>query len=147
VRAVACPFFFPHERAFNIQWNFPSRLPLGAGFCGTCRAGGAEVNPSDTELREFCNLGYSGQCARMPAERRADCVRFAVANDQGARILLHFVYERDHAPVKWGVLDYDAAGQRWNSAMSDRILQRQAECYLAIYFEMRPRAAVSQAAS
>ena len=144
MRAVACPFFFPHQRAFNIQWNFPSRLPLGAGFCGTCRAGIAEFTPADAELREFCNLGYAGQCERVPADRRADCVRFAVAEDQGVRILLHFVYERDHAPVEWGVLEYDAAGERWTSKISDQTMQRQAECYLAVYFEKRPRLMAAQ---
>jgi hypothetical protein len=75
----------------------------------------------------------------MPSGRRADCVRFAVADDQGERILLHFVYERDHAPVEWGVLEYDAAGEKWKLAFQDLILQRQAECYLAVYFEKRPR--------
>lgn len=96
--------------------------------------------PSETELRDFCNLGNAGECTRMPAERRADCVRFSVAKDNGARILLHFVWERDHAPVEWGILDYDAAAQEWNSAVSDLVLQRQAECYLGSYLERRPRA-------
>src|SRR5690242_4808777 len=130
---MACPFFFPTQRTLEIQWNFPGRLPLGAGFCGTCRAGDAEVVPSDRELRDLCNLGYAGQCARMPAERGADCVRFAVAQDHGTRILLHFVLERDHAPGEWGTLEYDAAGQVWTTAIGRAVLQRQAECYVNGY--------------
>lgn len=75
----------------------------------------------------------------MPQERRADCVRFAITQDHGARILLHFVLERDHAPVEWGTLEFDAAGQRWNLPTEDPLLQRQAECYLSIYLEKKPR--------
>lgn len=137
--AMACPFFFPTQRASEIPWNFPTRLPLGAGFCGTCKASGVEIVPNDAELREFCNLGYAGPCSRMPADRRADCVRFAVARDHGARILLHFVLERNHVPVEWGMLEFDATARRWNSAVHDPVLQRQAESYVSIYLERKPR--------
>jgi hypothetical protein len=137
---MACPFFFPAHRASDIQWNFPARLPLGAGFCGMCRAAGGDVLPSDSELREFCNLGYASQCSRMPADRRADCVRFSIAQDHGVRILLHFVLERDHVPVEWGILEFDAAAQKWNSVKQDPVLQRQAECYLSAYIDRKPRA-------
>ncbi|HKW74452.1 MAG TPA: hypothetical protein VJN64_02920 [Terriglobales bacterium] len=75
----------------------------------------------------------------MPAKRRADCVRFAIAQDQGALILMHFVLERDHAPVEWGTLEFDAAAQRWNVPTEDPVLQRQAECYLSIYLLRKPR--------
>lgn len=139
MHAVACPFFLPLERAFTIGWSFPNRLPLRAGFCGTCRAGRQEVTPTEAELRDFCNLGYAGQCSRMPPERRADCVRFAVASDQGVRITMHYIYERDHAPVEWGLVDYDCAARRWFSPLQDEVVQRQAECYLAMYLERRPR--------
>jgi hypothetical protein len=139
---VACPYFFPTERAAGAAWSFPSRLPLGAGFCGTCRANGTECTPCEAELRDFCNLGYAAQCPHMPAERNADCVRFAVAKDEGDRIALYYVYERDHAPVDWGTVAYDLRTQQWAWTISDVCVQRQAECYLAVYLEKRPRRTV-----
>ena len=136
---MACPFFFPEEKTFVIGWPFPRRLPLGAGFCGTCRAGAEPVTPTEIELKDFCNLGYASQCARMPAERRADCVRFAVGKDEDGRITLHYVYEREHAPVEHGRLEYDCTARRWMAPLHDACAQQQAECYLAGYLERRPR--------
>ena len=103
---MACPFFFPTER-ISIGWPFPARLPLGAGFSGTCHAGIDEVTPSEVELRDFCNMGYADGCPRLPADRCADNVRFAVARDEESRIVLHYVSERFHQPVEYGRLEYD----------------------------------------
>ena len=135
---VACPFFFPIEKV-SIGWAFPARLPLGAGFTGTCHAGAIEITPSETELREFCNIGYAGGCAHMPASRCADGVRFAIARDEESRIVLHYVSERLHEPVEYGRLEYDCAHQIWPAPLRDACLQRQAECYVAVYLERRPR--------
>ena len=132
---MACPYFFPKERTFAIGWPFPHRLPLGGGFCGTCRAGPEEYVPDDAALRDFCNLGHARGCARMPSPRPADSVRFAVARDSGDRILLHYVYDREHAPVQHGQLEYDCAARRWLSSLDDACAQRQAECYLAMHLE------------
>jgi hypothetical protein len=135
---VACPFFFPTEKV-SIGWAFPSRLPLGAGFTGTCRAGAEEVSPSETELRDFCNMGYAGGCSRIPAQRCADGVRFAVARDEESRIVLHYVSERLHEPVEYGRLEYDCVNGTWLAPMREPCLQRQAECFVAVYLERRPR--------
>src|SRR5215467_14573943 len=132
ILAVACPFFFPTERAFTIAWSFPRRLPLGAGFCGKCRARAEEYVPDDPTLRDFCNLGYAGGCTRIPAERRADSVRFAITQQAGDRIILSYVYDRDHAPVEHGCLEYDCKARRWITTLDDACVQRQAECYLAM---------------
>ncbi|HLK08629.1 MAG TPA: hypothetical protein VKV30_11820 [Candidatus Angelobacter sp.] len=137
---VACPFFFPTER-ISIDWPFPARLPLGAGFAGTCRAGEVETTPSETELRDFCNMGYAGGCPHLPADRCADNVRFAVARDEESRIILHYVSERCHQPVEYGRLEYDCQSQRWLAPMRDACLQRQAECFVEVYLERRPRTA------
>jgi hypothetical protein len=137
---VACPFFFPVEKSSAIGWAFPARLPLGAGYCGTCRAGNTEITPTETELREFCNLGYPNHCQRMPTKREADCVRFAVSKDEGSKIAFHFVYEREHEPVRHGIVEYDCTAATWTVPLGDAIVQRQAECYLAGYLERRPRA-------
>lgn len=138
---MACPYFFPKEKCFTVGWAFPSRLPLGAGFCGTCRAGGeeAEVAPDDATLRDFCNLGHARGCSRMPVQRRADSVRFAVAADTGQRIVLNYVYDLDHLPVAHGQLEYDCVGQRWLSMVADACLERQAECYLTMYLDRSRR--------
>jgi hypothetical protein len=138
---VACPFFFPTERCFTTAWSFPNRLPLGAGFCGTCRASGEEIVPDDATLRDSCNLGHAANCNRLPAERRADSVRFAVAEDADNRIVLAYVYDRDHAAVEHGRLAYDCAARRWVSKLTDGCVQRQAECYLAVYLERKRDAA------
>ena len=76
---MACPFFMP-EKQFVSDWPFPQRLPLGAGWMGTCTAPGHEGRrPSDEELKSGCNLGYAKACSRLPAGRHADavCVRVA----------------------------------------------------------------------
>jgi hypothetical protein len=136
---VACPYFFPKEKCLTVGWAFPSRLPLGAGFCGSCRAGGveAEVVPDDNTLRDFCNLGHAHGCARLPAGRLADSIRFAVATDTSERVVLSYVYDRDHLPVAHGQLEYDCAQKKWLSMAGDACLERQAECYLAMYLERR----------
>jgi hypothetical protein len=136
---VACPYFFPTEKTFAIGWPFPHRLPLGGGFCGTCRAGKQEFLPDETALRDFCNLGHARGCDRMPVQRPADSIRFAVARDCGGRILLHYVYDREHTPVAHGELEYDCVAERWLLTLEDTCGQRQAECYLLTYLDRRPR--------
>ena len=137
--AVACPFFYPAQKIHSIAWNFPSRLPLGAGHCGKCHAGAEQISPNDSELRDFCNLGYASGCARLPTERRADCLRFVIAKDKTDRIVLNYIFERDHAPVEHGRIEYDCESRTWPTALSDKCAQRQAECYLAVYLERRRR--------
>jgi len=61
------------------SWPHPSRLPLGAGWTGNCRASGLELAASDAHLREFCNLGYATACPHLPTGRDWDAVRFSVA--------------------------------------------------------------------
>jgi hypothetical protein len=136
---VACPYFFPTERTFAVGWPFPQRLPLGAGFCGSCRAAGQEFIPDETVLRDFCNLGHAHGCARMPSERSADSVRFAVSEDTGEKIRLLYVYDLAHAPGDYGQLEYDCVTRKWRAVLKDVCVQRQAECYLAMYLERRKR--------
>lgn len=133
---MACPFFFPAEKIHTIAWAFPSRLPLGAGFSGTCRACADQVTPSERELREFCNLGYGNGCTKLPPVRHADCLRF-VARENGTRIILDYIYERQHAPVERGRVEYDCNTGTWLVALRDECAQRQAECYLGVYLERR----------
>lgn len=136
---VACPYFYPSDRNRTLSWPFPARLPLGAGFNGTCRAGSEETTPTEAELRDFCNIGYARGCSRMPKACASDGVRFAVARDEESRIILHYVSEREHEPVEYGRLEYDCATKTWAAPLRDICLQRQADCYLSVYLERRPR--------
>ncbi len=134
---MACPYFLPREKTWNVAWPFPRRLPLGAGFCGTCTAGADPLVPSDQELRDFCNLGYAKGCSRFPAKRSADAVGFAVAKHADNKIVLHWVTELANAPVANGTLEYDIASQQWLLKHPDACIQRQAECFVAGYLERR----------
>jgi len=136
---VACPYFFPIQKSETIAWAFPQRLPLGAGFCGTCRTGNEEFVPDDATLRDSCNLGHALGCSRMPVQRRADAVRFVVAIDSGERIALQYVYDREHAPVEYGQLEYDCKTRAWATTLADVCVQQQAECYLSTYLDRRRR--------
>jgi hypothetical protein len=43
--------------------------------------------------------------------------------------------------VEYGRLEYDCAQQAWPAPLRDACLQRQAECFVAVYLERRPRKA------
>lgn len=93
--------------------------------------------PDEHELREFCNIGYARQCQRIPPQRTSDSVRFAVAKEAGTMIFLHYSSERDYAPVEHGQLQYDSSSLSWLVPHPDACIQRQAECYVALYLERR----------
>lgn len=141
---VCCPYFYPLERTHEIAWPFPHRLPLGCGFRGLCRAAGEnEFVPEDATLRDSCNMGHARGCERLPLTRIADSVRLAVVQDTGDRILLLYAYDLSHAPVAHGQLAYDCVANRWISTVDDICVQRQAECYLRVYLDQRPRVSFS----
>jgi hypothetical protein len=128
--SVACPFFMPEQR-FESDWPFPQRLPLGAGWAGTCTAPGHEgARPSAEELRSACNLGYAKSCNRLPAERHADAVRFTLGEERDGILRVIFVCERDYLPAGHGQMLYQIATESWLQAHDDPRLQRMAECYL-----------------
>ena len=130
---MACPYFLPNERRDDLLWPFPSRLPLGAGFGGTCSAPGyAGTVPNDDELKSACNLGYA-RCSRLPQQRDSDCVRYAVSLDASDRIVITWVSERGHAPAQHGSLEYDRAGRRFTQPCPDPRIEKQVECYLDSY--------------
>lgn len=136
--ALACPFFVPIEKMENGPWLHPSRLPLGAGWRGSCSAPGQQDSElSEQELAEGCNLGYASRCSRLPNERPCDAVRFSVARDRGAYIALWFVREAAHHPIEHGILEYEFAGHRWTSVHDDPRIQKMAECYLESYLLRR----------
>ncbi len=127
---MACPFFMPEQR-FDSDWPFPQRLPLGAGWAGTCTAPGHEgARPSGEELKSGCNLGYAKSCRRLPAERHADAVRFALGEERDGILHVLFVCERDYLPAGNGELLYQAENASWLHSHPDACVQRMAECYV-----------------
>lgn len=134
---MACPFFMPEQR-FDSDWPFPQRLPLGAGWTGVCTAPGHEGSrPSDEELKSGCNLGYAKGCQRIPAERPADAVRFALGEESDGIVRVLFACERAFLPASNGVLLYDKVSGQWNQKHENACVQRMAECYLQAQKERR----------
>lgn len=143
---MACPFFMPTSKLEDGGWLHPSRLPLGGGWTGHCCAPGHEgVEPTNQELRELCNLGYAAGCPRLPKERAFDAVRFSIARDRGAQLLLCFVCESAHLPASHGTLEYDLSLARWVLSHSELRIQKMAECYLQAYLlrRLQPAAVAS----
>ncbi len=113
---MACPYFMP-ERRFESDWPFPRRLPLGAGWTGTCAAPGHEgAQPSDEELKSGCNMGYAKACSRLPADRSADAVRFAMGEERDGILHVLFVCERAYLPAGMASC---CMSRRANSGCSD----------------------------
>ena len=136
---VACPFFMPEERCES-DWPFPQRLPLGAGFRGVCHAPGQEgVRPGDDELKSSCNLGYAKKCCRLPAERYADAVRFAMFEQDDGVVQVRYSLELAYLPAGHGELLYRKDTAQWVRKHEDLCIQRMAECYLQVQLERRLR--------
>ena len=134
---VACPFFMP-ERRFQSDWPFPQRLPLGAGWAGTCTAPGHEgVRPGGEELTSGCNLGYARTCRRLPVERHADAVRFVLGGECDGILRVLFACEREHLPAGHGELLFDTTSGSCLQAHDDPRVQRMAECYVQAQRERR----------
>ncbi len=138
---VPCPFFLPTEKISGMLWPFPSRLPLGEGWRGECMAPGHEhASPSEDELRECCNLGYARNCSRLPQDREADAVRFSVSVENGERLRVFYVCEKNHLPGENGTLEYDRQGHAWISHHPNAVIQRLAECYIEAYLSRKHEA-------
>lgn len=138
-RILSCPFFLPTERADNIAFPHPARLPLGASWRGSCTASGHEKVQLDQKELEYCNLGYAKSCPRLPKERACDAVRFSIAKDLDGRIALQFVFEAAYLPGASGFLEFDQRSNTWISSHPDPVAQKKAECFLHSYLERRNR--------
>ena len=127
---MACPFFVPLEIVNDGSWPHPSRLPLGAGWAGNCRASGQELPASNEHVRDFCNLGYATSCPRLPQERDWDAIRFSVGHISREQVAIRFVCELNHAPVEHGSLIFDLSCENWINAHADARVNTLAACYL-----------------
>ncbi len=130
---MACPYFYPGEPLPDGRHEGQGRLPLGAAHKGICRAAEDEAfEPGDETLRSYCNFGYGRQvCPRFPGGSEADAIRFSLVSrpEEPARII--FVFERDFAPIRHGVIacgDWSAAEQ-----VAGACAARQAEVFAANY--------------
>ena len=132
---MACPFFSPSERAENLALPHPARLPLGAAWRGVCAVPGGELGQLGAVELESCNLGYAHACPRLPRERTADAVRFAVNKESAEQLEIQFVLESKHLPIEHGKLQYDRTSHCWTSQHSDSRIQRLADCFLEAYLE------------
>jgi hypothetical protein len=130
---LVCPFFVPLEIVNDGSWPDPSRLPLGAGWTGNCRASGLELAASQTHAREFCNLGYATACPHLPRNRDWDAIRFSVAWVHGEQITICFVCELGHAPIEHGKATFDLAREAWLNPPTDPRVLTLATCYLDAY--------------
>jgi hypothetical protein len=130
---LACPFFVPLQIVNDGSWPHPSRLPLGAGWAGNCRASGREVAASDAHLREFCNLGYATTCPHLPASRDWDAVRFSIAHVGRDQVTISFVCELGHAPIEHGELTFDLMSEVWLNPHPDPRVATLATGYLRAY--------------
>ncbi|MFY9644522.1 MAG: hypothetical protein WAK29_05040 [Terriglobales bacterium] len=127
---MACPYFVPREIVTGGPWPHPSRLPLGTGWTGSCRASGQEEPASDSHIQDFCNLGYATACSHLPADRDWDAVRFSVANSNTDRLTLHFICELAHAPVAYGKLIFDLGSETWLTGHQDPRVLTLATAYV-----------------
>jgi hypothetical protein len=136
---MACPFFDPTERLDQKLWPHPSRLPLGAGFAGTCRARpGEDYQPSPTALRDWCNLGYGAAgCGRFPKDGAPEAVRFTVTSDAGGVVRLQYVVEKAYLPWESGTLEFDRSRSAFRAAPQNPLLARQAQVYVDNYLRRR----------
>ncbi len=130
---LACPFFVPQQILDGGPWQHPSRLPLGAGWHGHCCASGQDLAPTDTAIRDLCNLGYAAACPHLPAQRDWDAIRFSVARAGVEQVTLNYVCEAAHAPVEHGKLSFDVVRRIWLNPHPDPRVRRLAACYLQTY--------------
>ncbi len=130
---LACPFFVPREILKRGSWPHPSRLPLGAGWTGSCRATGQELPVADIHVKEFCNLGYATSCPHLPEARDWDAVRFSVARVSREELTISFVCELAHAPIEHGKLTFDLVNEAWLNANADLRVLTLANCFLQTY--------------
>ena len=134
---MACPFFLPEQR-LHADWPFPQRLPLGAGWTGTCTAPGHHgTRPVEDELKSGCNLGYAKNCCRLPADRHADAVRFSLGEERDGVLHVRFACELQYLPASHGELLYEKASATWLLEHNDARVQRMAECYVQVQLERR----------
>ncbi len=139
---MACPYFRPLTPCSGSIDSHHAMLPLGDLWTGVCCAdGGHPCRPDDAALKPLCNLGYArGACDRFPPDDGPDAVRFAVRGDDGARLRVYYVLERDHHPFAHGPLNFSLPGGALLSQVPGEALARQAHAYVESYLRRKSEA-------
>ena len=142
---MACPFFTPSQR-LDSDWPFPHRLPLGAAWSGTCAAAAQTVQPSSEELKS-CNTGYARSCDKLPTERKADAVRFALGEERDGLLKVRFALEREYLPAGHGELVYEVQTCGWREQHPSACVQKMAQCYVESQLARRAASATVAASA
>jgi hypothetical protein len=137
---MACPYFYPVTACGRAGEN--ALLPLGDCWEGVCHAtADTPWQPEEAALRPMCNLGYArGNCSRFPENEGPDAVRFVIADDDGSRVKIYYVVERDHHPFAHGPLHFSRVPGEFDAAPSGEILTRQATAYVESYMRRKSEA-------
>ncbi|HLY15845.1 MAG TPA: hypothetical protein VKR61_01415 [Bryobacteraceae bacterium] len=135
---MACPYFYPVERAAVATGNRTPPMPLGDSWSGLCRAAsGGEWSPDANTAQQLCNFGYARErCSRVP-DSGPDAVRFSITHDRGGMLGLYWVVEKDHSPFAHGPLEYSPAGAAFSNPHPDACLAQQARAYATSYLRRK----------
>ncbi len=124
-------------------------LPLGDVWAGICRAvPGRPWRPDRATLLPLCNLGYArGACGCFPPDEGADAVRFAIRGDDGVRLRLDYVLERDHHPFLNGTVEYSLPEGSFVESTAAPGVACQARAYIQSYLRRKMEASGGRGAS
>lgn len=92
--------------------------------------------PSEGQLKDFCNLGYSIGCPQLPEQRETDANRFFVSETR-TELIVVFCSERQHLPREHAILRFDPVHRAWTERYRDPCVQRQAECAVNSFLHKR----------
>ena len=124
---MACPFFRPLR---PMEWG-SGRAPLGGLFEGECER---ERGAGEARL---CNFGYArGLCASFPEATVADAVRFSVLGSGDGVVRVVWIFEKDHAPMEHGYLEYRESAGAFVKA-PEGVLGAQARAFVENYLGRR----------
>jgi hypothetical protein len=127
---MACPFFEPRTKLGEGPWDPAPRLPLREAWAGVCVA--TSEAPAEQEQREICNTGYArGRCPWFPTNAEADAVRFSAVRDTDGTLRVVFILEKDHAPLRHGLLFY-ADGKFTGDPLESPLLE-QAKAFVTTW--------------
>jgi hypothetical protein len=109
---------------------------LGDPCFGFCRQQpDASFAPPEDHQRELCNRGYArGLCEHFPAAGAPDAVRFSVSDDQDGHLRVVYVFEKDHAPLRHGMLEFPPEEK---APLMEDLLVRQARAFVESYLKAR----------
>jgi hypothetical protein len=130
----------PVSRLDEGDWVHAPRLPLGDPYRGVCCSEPSRsFHPPESSQRDVCNHGYArGRCDRFPGDSPGDAIRFSITGDDGARLRLTFIVEKDHAPADHGAIEGRAEEIQSIRLRENDVMSGQARAFLESYLRRRP---------